>query len=70
MKDLSRKQLIKLVEKIKNAQGTEKEIDDMIALLGRNVPDPEVTDLIFWNEENLTSEQIVDKALSYKPIIL
>lgn len=29
-----------------------------------------VINLIFWNDEDLTSEQIVDRALSYKPILL
>lgn len=28
------------------------------------------SDLIFWNEDELTPEQIVEQALSYKPILL
>jgi hypothetical protein len=40
-----------------------------------NVPDPDVSDLIFWpnvyfkdeNAPDLTPEQIVDIALSYRP---
>ncbi|WP_278277496.1 hypothetical protein [Anaeromicrobium sediminis] len=35
-----------------------------------NVPYGSVSDLIYCNEYNLTAEQIVDKALSYKPIQL
>ena len=46
----------------------EKEIDEMIKLLKKNVIDPEVTNYIFY-EEN-TPEEVVDKALAYKPIIL
>jgi hypothetical protein len=41
-----------------------------MTLLEENVPDPEVSNLIYWNDEELTAEKIVDKALSYKPIQL
>ena len=40
----------------------------MIELLEQNVTDPEVTNYIFY-EEN-TPEEVVDKALAYRPIIL
>lgn len=49
--------------------GTEEEIDEMIKLLEKNVPDPGVSDLIFWGEER-TPQEIVEIALSYKPILL
>lgn len=65
---LSKEELIKLIERIINAEGTE-EIDLMIKTLEQNVPHPEVSDLIFWNDEDLTPEQILDRALNYKPVI-
>lgn len=65
---MTREEMIALVEKIKKCQGSEKEIDEMIELLERNVSDPEVTNYIFY-EEN-TPEEVVDKALAYKPIFL
>ena len=37
-------------------------------ILKQNVPDPDVSDLIYWND--LTPEEIVDRALRYKPIQL
>lgn len=40
----------------------------MLELLKKNVPDPRISNYIFYDE--LTPEQIVDKALSYKPIQL
>lgn len=67
---LSREELVDLVNKIIDCEGAEGEIDEMIELVKKNVYDPNVSDLIFWNEENLTSEQIVDRALNYKPILL
>ena len=65
---MTREEMIALVEKIKKCQGSEKEIDEMIELLERNVSNPEVTNYIFY-EEN-TPEEVVDKALAYKPIFL
>lgn len=65
---MTREELISLVEKIMKCQGTEIEIDEMIELLEENVIDPEVSNYIFY-EEN-TPEEVVDKALAYKPIIL
>ncbi len=65
---MTREELISLVDKIMKCQGTEKEIDAMIELLEKNVIDPDVTNYIFY-EEN-TPEEVVDKAMAYKPIVL
>ncbi len=65
---MSREELIELVKKIMKCEGTEEEVDNMIDILEKNVIDPEVTNYIFY-EEN-TPEEVVDKALTYKPIIL
>lgn len=65
---MTREELVALVDKIMKCQGSEKEIDEMIELLEKNVIDPEVTNYIFY-EEN-TPEEVVDKALAYKPMIL
>lgn len=65
---MSREELIELVEKIMKCEGSEEEVDNMIDVLKKNVIDPEVTNYIFY-EEN-TPEEVVDKALAYKPIIL
>ena len=65
---MTRDELVLLVDKIMKCQGSEKEIDEMIELVEKNVTDPEVTNYIFY-EEN-TPEEVVDKALAYKPIIL
>ena len=67
---MTREELISLVEKIVKVEGTEEEIDRMLDDLQANVPYPGVSDLIYWNEDDLTPVQIVEKALSYKPIQL
>ncbi|WP_368244720.1 hypothetical protein [Clostridium tertium] len=67
---LNRERLIKLVNDIIEFNGTEEDIDNMINILESNIIDPEVTDLIFYSKDNLSVEEIVDKALSYKAIEL
>ncbi|PEX82095.1 bacteriocin immunity protein [Bacillus cereus] len=69
-KEITREELIYLVGKIVECEGTEKEIDEMIEVVERNVTHLEVSDLIYWNDEDLSLEQIVDIALAYKPIQL
>jgi hypothetical protein len=76
--NLSKNQLIKLVTDIINANGTENEIDSWISTFKNNVPYPNVSDLIFYPDrvpgieqgKELTTEEIVDIALEYKPILL
>ena len=46
------------------------EVDVLPAQLKRSVPDPEVSELIFWRKPALTAEEIVDRAMAYAPIIL
>ena len=72
-----RDQLIVLVERIKGADGTEEEIGQWLNQVDRSVPAPTgyVSDLIFWpNDHGYSQEpsstEIVDGALSYKPICL
>ena len=65
---MDRTELIRLVERIMRCEGTEKEQDELLELLEKNVLDPQVSNYIFY-EEN-TPEEVVDKALAYKPIIL
>jgi hypothetical protein len=66
----NREELIAVVQKIREAKGTEEELHRDLALLRQAVLDPKVTDYIFWSKEELTAEQVVDKALQYKPILL
>lgn len=42
--------------------------DEDVRRLEAAVLHPRVTDLMFWDERNLTPEQVVDEALNYRPI--
>lgn len=65
---MNRDQLIDLVRKIPTAEDSEKELDEMLEVLKKNVPDPRISNYIFYDD--LSPEAIVDKALAYKPIQL
>jgi hypothetical protein len=66
---VSREELINLVKELYNSKGkTEEEENRLLELLEKNVPHPDVSDLIYW--EDLTPEEVIDKALAYKPIQL
>ncbi|WFR62860.1 bacteriocin immunity protein [Paenibacillus amylolyticus] len=66
----NRLQLIELVRKLMDAEGTEAELDDMLTELQRQVPHAEISNLIYWDDRDLTPEQIVEEALAARPIIL
>lgn len=61
---------MRLVTSIMEAHGSEAEVDAMLDLLRKNVPDPNVSDLIYSAEPELTAEQVVGTALEYKPFAL
>ncbi len=65
---MSREDLIELVDKIMRCEGTKEEQDELLELLERNLLDPEISNYIFF--EDNTPEEVVEKALAYKPIIL
>lgn len=68
---LDREELIILVDKIMSGEGTEEEVCYWVALFESNVPHPSGADLIFYPEkEPETAEEVVDIALSSKPISL
>ena len=66
---MTREELIELVIQIMDVENnTEVEIDRLLDELKVNVPHPSPANLIY--HEELTPEEIVDQALSYKPIQL
>ena len=71
MKKLTEEEVLKLIKKVCDTEyNSEKECTDLLNIIRQNVPHPEVSNLIFKHKPELTPEQILEKALSYKPIIL
>ncbi|RXZ81744.1 hypothetical protein EBB07_13910 [Paenibacillaceae bacterium] len=70
MNNLTKAQIVDLVIRLCNGEGSDEEAGHWIDLLQMNVPHPDISNFIFWPEEELTPEEIVEKALNYKPIKL
>lgn len=67
---LSKSEIIKIVSKLYYGEDeSEEECSELIDVLEQNISDPNLYDYIFSGKYNLTPEEIVEKALSYKPII-
>ena len=70
MIETDKKQLIQVVTKLcRGGYKSEGDLNDDIDFVLNSVNDPEVTTYIYSTKYSLTPEQIVDKALAYKPII-
>jgi hypothetical protein len=78
---MTREELIVLGKKIVNCEGTEEEINEMYDMFSKNVPHPDGANLFFYpenynarkdniSEYNPSVEEVVDKCLAYKPIVL
>lgn len=67
---LSKEELVELLKKLISGIGTEEQDELWLKQIEQSVPHPEVVNLIFWDERNLSPEEIIDEALAYKPIIL
>ncbi|MDY8045418.1 bacteriocin immunity protein [Paenibacillus polymyxa] len=70
LQKLDRSELIELVGKIIRGEGTEEEIDSMLTIVKQNTPHPGISNLIYWDDRDLSPAEIVDEALRYQPIIL
>lgn len=70
MTNVARVELIEWVRKLMNAEGTEAELDDMLSKLQQQVPYAEISNLIYWDDRDLSPEQIVEEALASRPIQL
>ncbi len=67
---LSRDELIRLVERIRAANGTEDEIHEWLMLARRSVVDPQMGNYINHPDREMSAEEVVDRALAYKPLQL
>jgi len=64
---MNREELIELVKKIYNLDLPETEHSEYVKQFNNSgVPHPAPSDLIFWNDIELTPEEVVEFALSYK----
>jgi len=64
----TKKYLIELVQQLMDCSGSEEELDEILVKVKSMVVDPYISDYIYWSD--LSAEEVVEKALSYKPICL
>ena len=67
---VSVEQMIEWVKRLQKAEGASDEQDAWLILLGRNLPHPGISDLIFYPQEDLNAEEIIEQSLSYQPLLL
>lgn len=66
---MSREELIELVQRIIDGEGSSQEEHlALVQRLEKNVLHPAMIDLIY--KEEMPAEQVVDRALAYKPLAL
>ncbi|MED4137364.1 hypothetical protein P4652_03705 [Priestia megaterium] len=64
--NLSKKELIDMVTKIIDVSEKEYEIDNLLLIVENTVKNKDISDYIYYSDEDLTAEQIIEKALSSK----
>ncbi len=62
--------MIEIVERLIRGEGDDEQASQWLDALERSAPNPHFSNLIFYSHEDLTAEQIVDRALAYRPIAL
>ncbi|MFI0366492.1 hypothetical protein ACH35V_01350 [Actinomadura sp. 1N219] len=68
---LTREQMIELVDRLQRGEGDEEEADRWTEALERFSGDPNISDRIFYPEsEDLSAAEIVDQALAHQSIPL
>ncbi|MFF1718901.1 bacteriocin immunity protein [Streptomyces sviceus] len=70
MVEKTREELVRMVQLLIDADLPEEEEDQIVAELKSSVLHPRVTDLIYYNTPKLTAEEVVERALAYRPIEL
>ena len=61
---------LQAIERLQEATGTEEEQDRDIDFLRDNLADPKIIDYIFHHQPELSAEDILAKALAYRPLLL
>ena len=70
MPRLTRDEVITLVDRLQRGEGDDEQTGEWIDQLNASVPHRAISDLIFYSDEELSPEEIMDKALAYRPIEL
>lgn len=64
------RELVELMKRVLDFERYGHNQEFYLELLEANILMPGISDLIFYSQEELTPEVIIERALEYKPIIL
>lgn len=67
---MEKPELLELINKLANGEGNDQEAQEWLETINRNVPFPNVSELIFYHDPELSPEEILEIALKFKPIQL
>ncbi|MEU4032710.1 hypothetical protein [Streptomyces collinus] len=70
MQKKSREELVRIVQQLIDADLPEEEDDRLLEGLRASVLHPRVSDLIYYSDPPLTADEVVERALAYRPIEL
>jgi hypothetical protein len=70
LQHLTKQELVALVRRLMQAEGTEDELDEIERQVRSSVPHPAVSDLIYYPKVKMTAEEIVEAAMNYQPVRL
>jgi len=70
MRKLTRDEMIERVQRIMDVDGTDKELESLANEIDACIPHLDIIDLIYDGDQSMTAEEIVDKALAYKPHVI
>ena len=73
--DITYDELLEIITRVYNAQGSVSHTNFWISLLEKNLPDPRISELIYWPDQyfnddqhsNLSPKEMLDIALAVKP---
>jgi hypothetical protein len=61
---LSRAELVELADNILNLREKGPKLDEWVSTFKENVEDPSVIDQVFWSDEPITAEELVERGLN------
>jgi hypothetical protein len=65
--DILDQELIDIIRLVSNGSQPEWEQHYWLKFLARNIPNPNISDLIYWPDREMTSEEVLTEARKYRP---
>lgn len=70
MDAIKKRELVEIIRKLAEGNCEEEQISELIECLEKETDSVNISDYIFWDKDELTPDEILEKALKDKPIRL